>query len=139
MTPRDILILEWHKAKVALAQAKEAESILRAQVIQAVFTPKPLTEGYQTLELGNGYSLKANFRVNRKFTIDSDSLIEFLNQFGTASEEAFEISDKIVRWKGELSVSTYNALPVHFRHMFDAIIIASDGTPALELITPKSE
>lgn len=137
MTPRDALIVEWHKAQVALAQAKEAESMLRAQVIAEVFAPKPLTEGYHVLNLGNGYQLKANFRVNRKFTLDTDDLIDFLNRFQSTSAEAFDIGEKLVKWKGTLSMSTYNALPLHYRQIFDAIIVANDGTPALELITPE--
>ena len=139
MTPRDILIMEWHKAQVALAQAKEAESILRAQVIQAVFQPKPLTEGTQTLELGNGYKLKAGFRVNRKFTIDTDSLIDFVNRFQSISEETFDIGERLIKWKGTLSMSAYEVLPEHYRQMLDAIVVAADGTPSLELVTPNKE
>jgi hypothetical protein len=139
MNNYDQLIMDWYNAKVALAQAKEAESILREQVIRQVFQPLPMTEGTQTIELGRGYKLKAQFVVNRKFTIDSDALIEFLSKFETFSDEAAQISENIVRWKGELSMSTYRELPTHYRHMFDAIIVASDGMPQLDLITPKQD
>jgi len=138
MNARDALILEWHKAQTTLALAKEAESLLRAQVIAAEFQPEPLAEGTRTVELGQGYKLKAQFKVNRKFTIDSDALIDFLASLND-SEQALEISEKIVRWKAELSLSFYRTLPAHFRDIFDALIVAKDDMPTLELVIPTLE
>lgn len=139
MNARDALILEWHKAQTTLALAKEAESLLRAQVIAAEFQPEPLSEGTRTIELGQGYRLKAGFKASRKFTLDSDAMIDFLAQLESDNPESAEISQNAVRWKAELALTHYRSLPTDLRAKFDAIIVAKDDMPTLELVIPTLE
>ncbi len=61
---RDQLLMAWQASKDALTKAKEAELDLRKYVVSRAF-PAP-KEGVNTLELGEGYKLKASVKFNYK-------------------------------------------------------------------------
>jgi len=133
---RDAKILEWRAAQAALALAKEQEAALRAEVVALAFADHK-DEGTENVELGNGWKLKAVFKIGYTLDNKDDAVDKALSKIEKAGGEGEFIAGRLVKWKPELSVSEYKKLPDKFRKIIDAVLTTKPGTPSLELIEPK--
>lgn len=137
---RDAQILEWQEAVKALAKAKETESRLRAEVLSSCFSfGGDDREGTENVELGNGYKLKAVFKLYRRLNNKDDAVDKALTRIEKSGPEGEFIAGRLVKWKPELSASEYKNLPEKFKRLIDEVMTASPGTPSLELVVPKSK
>lgn len=138
---RDALILKWQEAVKALAAAKEAESVLRCEVLKNAFAfnPEALREGTENIELGNGYKLKATFKISRGFVGGNEALEKALQKIEKSGPEGEFIAERLIRWKPELSVSEYKKLPAKFENIINEVISSKEATPSVELVIPKSK
>lgn len=130
-----VLFAHWSAALAALPKAKEAienEMKLRKEMM-ATFFPEPV-EGVNTLDLEQGWVLRANYKIDRK--IDEAML-------PTVNAQLREIGvnpDPLVRYKPELDTKAYKALvqinPIAAK-VFDDAMTSKPASPILELKAPK--
>ena len=138
---RDAKILQWQEATKALAAAKDAEAALRKEVLAEAFAfdPEALREGTENFELGNGYKLKAVFKISRNLNNENEAVDKVLSKIEKTGPEGAFIAERLVKWKPELSVTEYKNLPDKFRKLIDEVVTSKEATPALELVAPKSK
>lgn len=138
---RDAKILAWEAAVKALAAAKDAEAALRKEVLAEAFAfdPEALREGTENFELGNGYKLKAVFKISRNLNNENEAVDKVLSKIEKTDPEGAFIAERLVKWKPELSVSEYKKLPEKFKKMFDEVVTSKEAVPSLELVSPKSK
>ena len=138
---RDAKILAWEAAVKALAAAKDAEAALRREVLAEAFQfdPEALREGTENFELGNGYKLKAVFKISRNLNNENEAVDKVLSKIEKTGAEGQFIAERLVKWKPELSVSEYKKLPEKFKKLFDEVVTSKEATPSLELVAPKSK
>ena len=138
---RDAKILAWEESVKALAAAKEAEAALRKEVLAEAFAfdPEALREGTENFELGNGYKLKAVFKISRNLNNENEAVDKVLSKIEKTGPEGAFIAERLVKWKPELSVSEYKKLPEKFKKLFDEVVTSKEAMPSLELVAPKSK
>ena len=138
---RDAKIIAWEAAVKALAAAKDAEAALRKEVLAEAFAfdPEALREGTENFELGNGYKLKAVFKISRNLNNENEAVDKVLSKIEKTGPEGAFIAERLVKWKPELSVSEYKKLPEKFKRLFDEVVTSKEVMPALELVAPKSK
>ena len=138
---RDAKILAWEAAVKALAAAKDAEAALRKEVLAEAFAfgPEALREGTENFELGNGYKLKAVFKISRNLNNENEAVDKVLSKIEKTGPEGAFIAERLVKWKPELSVSEYKKLPEKFKKLFDEVVTSKEAMPSLELVAPKSK
>ena len=138
---RDAKILAWEQTVKALAAAKDAEAALRKEVLAEAFAfdPEALREGTENFELGNGYKLKAVFKISRNLNNENEAVDKVLSKIEKTGPEGAFIAERLVKWKPELSVSEYKKLPEKFKKLFDEVVTSKEAMPALELVAPKSK
>lgn len=138
---RDAKILAWEQAVKALAAAKDAEAALRKEVLAEAFAfdPEALREGTENFELGNGYKLKAVFKISRNLNNENEAVDKVLSKIEKTGPEGAFIAERLVKWKPELSVSEYKKLPEKFKKLFDEVVTSKEAMPSLELVAPKSK
>lgn len=133
----DMVIGEWNDAVAALAKAKELESKLRTELVTRKF-PSHKDSGTENAELANGWKLKAVFKQNYNLQNKDDAVDKALSKIEKTSEAGAFIAARLVKWKPELSVTEYKALEPKLKKIIDEVLTISDGTPALELVAPKT-
>ena len=138
---RDAKILAWEAAVKELAAAKDAEATLRKEVLAEAFAfdPEALREGTENFELGNGYKLKAVFKISRNLNNENEAVDKVLSKIEKTGPEGAFIAERLVKWKPELSVSEYKKLPEKFKKLFDEVVTSKEAMPALEMVAPKSK
>ena len=138
---RDAKILAWEQAVKALAAAKDAEAALRKEVLAEAFAfdPEALREGTENFELGNGYKLKAVFKISRNLNNENEAVDKVLAKIEKTGPEGVFIAERLVKWKPELSVTEYKKLPEKFKKLFDEVVTSKEAMPSLELVAPKSK
>ena len=138
---RDAKILAWEAAVKALAAAKDAEAALRKEVLAEAFAfdPEALREGTENFELGNGYKLKALFKISRNLNNENEAVDKVLAKIEKTGPEGVFIAERLVKWKPELSVTEYKKLPEKFKKLFDEVVTSKEAMPSLELVAPKSK
>ena len=136
---RDAKILAWEAAVKALAAAKDAEAALRKEVLAEAFAfdPEALREGTENFELGNGYKLKAVFKISRNLNNENEAVDKVLSKIEKTGPEGAFIAERLVKWKPELSVTEYKKLPEKFKKLFDEVVTSKEAIPSLELVAPK--
>lgn len=135
---RDAKILQWQEAVKALAVAKEAEAALRNEVIAANFAEHK-DEGTENVELGNGYKLKAVFKLSYTLDNKEEGVDKALTKLEKMGAEGQFVAERLVRWKPELSVSEYKKLDEKYKKVIDTVLTTKPGLPSLELVEPKSK
>ena len=138
---RDAKILAWEAAVKELAAAKDAEATLRKEVLAEAFAfdPEALREGTENFELGNGYKLKAVFKISRNLNNENEAVDKVLAKIEKTGPEGVFIAERLVKWKPELSLTEYKKLPEKFKKMFDKVVTSKEAVPSLELVSPKSK
>ena len=138
---RDAKILAWEQAVKALAAAKDAEAALRKEVLAEAFAfdPEALREGTENFELGNGYKLKAVFKISRNLNNENEAVDKVLSKIEKTGPEGVFIAERLVKWKPELSITEYKKLPEKFKKLFDEVVTSKEAIPSLELVAPKSK
>jgi hypothetical protein len=154
-TNANMVLLEWKQAKEVLEAAKAKEMELRKHIVSKLhfFNPdnKKGTENY---DLGNGYSLKCvkkeNYKIENKkgeaFRVLSkmQELSISMSASSNGEERAFgeqlqEITKELFSFDANLKLTQFEKLPKGSaaRKLVEDILTITDGSPTLELVTPK--
>lgn len=121
------LLQQWSDLNTQLKAVKDAELGLRKQLF-AYFFPNP-EEGTNTVDLGNGWKLKAGYKLNR--SVDKAALMSVLKEMPEGSE------DTLIDYKPSLKLSAYRKLDKDICLVFDEALITKPGTPTLDIVPPK--
>lgn len=133
-------LLSWDWAAKALEQAKTLEMQLRKEILAELYdfdATVDLREGTENLELGNGYKLKAVFKVSRKLENKNGETKRALEKIQEYFDGGFVIAERLVKWSPELSTSEYKKLPADIRTVIDTCVTTKPSTPSLEIVEPK--
>lgn len=134
---KEIVLQQWLDASAKLAEAKEAEQVLRKQVVSLFPFDPNKKEGIEYLNLANGYKLKAQKKLN--YVLDKESIESALDLIEAEGETGKLLAERLVKWKPELSISEYRQLPEDYKKIVDKAVTTKDGMPTLELIEPKGK
>jgi len=104
---RDQVLMQWQVAKDAIEKAKAAEMEWREYVVKRAFPQKQ--EGTNTLELGNGYELKAVVKFNYNLA-DNQTVDKVLDDISKIGNEGTFIAERLVSWKPSFLLTEYRAL-----------------------------
>jgi hypothetical protein len=134
-------IQEWQRLDAQLDQVKQAEMALRCEIVMALCDTAKL-EGTETLELGNGWKIKAvkkqNYNLTNEFG-ETEKLLAAVGQINPA------IATGLVKWKPDMSLSTYKkelvplaATTPELATLLAHALIIKPGSPSLEIVPPKA-
>lgn len=127
----DEKLMEWEAIVLQATVLKDREMTLRKELFAMAF-PKP-TEGTNKLEIGNGYLLKGDYKLNRR--LDEAALPTVL---GKLKEINYPLIDRLVKYKPDMSIAEYRKLTDEQRKIMDECLTTSPGSPTLEIVAPKA-
>lgn len=143
---KDDVLVEWDKRKKALEQAKADEMEFRKYVVKRAF-PNP-TEGTNTIELGNGYELKANIKFNYNLA-DNDIVEKTLEKIAKIGNQGTFIADRLVSWTPNFLLTEYRQLQEEMKKgsieatqiikLISEMLIVKDAAPSLNIKEPKAK
>ena len=140
-------LLMLHKQKQeTLAALKEEELELRKYIINRAFPQKE--EGTNTLELGNGYELKAVVKYNYKLA-DNDTVEKTLQEIAAIGNEGSFIADRLVSWTPNFLKTEYTKLQEDagagdetakkILKLTEKMLTINDAAPTLTIKPPKAK
>ncbi len=136
---RDNLVVNWLQAKKNLQLAKDAERALREKIIDTLFGHyDECDEGQKTHELGRGYALKCQFKLNRKLDNSQDQVAEALDKIRQSSMGGLLIAEDLVKWEPKLNLRRYKSLSGEILHMIDEVIWTEPASPILTFSEPEA-
>jgi hypothetical protein len=143
---QDQLLMRWQDCKNTLAAAKEAEIELRKYIVSRAF-PNP-NEGMNTLELGEGYQLKAAVKFNYNLE-DNKKVEDGLNRIEQIGNQGKFIADRLVSWQPTFLLTEYRVLQTEAKEgsqeakqilaIVNDFLIITEVAPALDIKQPKGK
>lgn len=140
---QDQLLMKHVALKQALEQAKEAEMDLRKYIVNRAFPQKQ--EGTNTLELGNGYELKATVKFNYKLA-DNDTVEKTLDAIAATGNQGSFIAERLVGWTPNFHLTEYRKLQEDaaisaeakaILELVNVMLTITDAAPTLTVKEPK--
>ncbi len=119
----------WHEIKAQAAKLNEQEKELRIEIFQLAFPNPEEGSKYNKLDLEDGYMLQGDYKINRR--IDEAALGEVQKQMDPV------MFNRAFRFKPELNKSGFKDLTEEQRAIASIAIIATPGTPALDIVQKK--
>jgi len=143
---QDELLMCHQDLKTELADLKEREMELRKYIVKRAF-PNP-NEGVNTLELGNGYQLKAKVAFNYKLE-ENDKVEAGLEKISRIGNDGAFIADRLVSWTPNFLLTEYRALQeasnggsltakAILKEVHEFLVI-TDAAPTLDIKAPKAK
>lgn len=136
-TNKDALLTQWKEASELLAKIKVTEAELRKQVVEAFSEEaKPGYSGTENVDVGWGYKLKIEHKLNYKLdaTEDAAKTWKALDAIEKSQEGGNVIAERLVKWTPELRVGEYKKLSPAQQKIIDKVLTITDATPAVSLI-----
>lgn len=143
---RDEVLAEWEKRQKLLAQAKADEMDFRKYVVQRAFPQAQ--EGTNTIELNNGYSLKANIKYNYKLA-ENKIVEDGLDKLAKIGNNGSFIADRLISWTPNFLLTEYREIQkqadegsLEAKEMLKVIttfLTISEAAPTLEIKEPKAK
>lgn len=142
---QDELLVRHQELKSKLEKAKEAEMELRKYIVARAFPDAK--EGTNTLDLGNGYKLKAGVKFNYKLDPDPDKVQAALDRIAKMGNEGSFIADRLVTWSADFKLTEYRKLEAEdateqqkaMKKEIDSVLTITDAAPTLEIKEPKEK
>lgn len=127
-----LTINEWNEFAKGISKFKALERALRDELVFELFD-RAIDSGSESIELGNGYSLKATKALNYSL---SGELEQVITLCAVLSDED---SKRLIRWKPELVVSEYLKSTPDVQEMFNGILTIKPAAPVLEVVLPEAK
>jgi hypothetical protein len=149
-TPDGVLML-WVHSKKILETAKSDEMEIRKTAVK-IYVPKP-SEGMNTVELGNGFKLKAQVSYNYNLDPDNAKVEAALDAIAALGNEGPFIAERLVKWTPDFLLTEYRLLQDDVqnkdsaRHEFskkvlkilESVLTLTDAAPKLEIKEAKKK
>ena len=142
---QDELLVKHIALKQAVKQAKEAEMELRKYIVNRAFPQK--VEGTNTLELGNGYQLKAKVAFNYQLA-DNETVEKTLDAIAKVGNQGSFIAERLVSWEPSFLLTEYRNLTEAAPHSAEAqeilalvgnMLTITEAAPTLDVKEPKKK
>lgn len=143
---QDELLMRHEQLKAALTQAKEAEMELRKYIVKRAF-PIP-QEGTNTLELANGYQLKAGVKFNYKL-LENNVVENCLDAIAKVGNQGAFIAERLVSWTPNFLLTEFRELEKQAKEgsfeakeilkLVNEMLIIDDAAPTLNIKAPKGK
>jgi len=140
---RDELLMEWQTLKTAIETAKANEMDMRKFIVKKAFPEAQ--EGTNTVELGNGYELKAKVSYNYKLA-DNDTVEKTLDEIAKVGNQGSFIAERLVSWKPSFLLTEYRTLQEDqtdegkkILKLVSNMLTISEAAPGLEIKPPKDK
>lgn len=143
---QDELLVRHEQLKADLEKAKATEMELRKYIVKRAF-PNP-TEGVNTIELGNGYQLKAGVKYNYKLA-DNDTVERGLEKIVRIGNSGAFVADRLISWTPNFLLTEYRALQEQaaqgsveakaILNEVNSFLTITDAAPTLEIKAPKAK
>ena len=141
---QDALLMRWAALKKAVEAAKEQEMELRKYIVTRAFPNAD--EGTNTIELGNGYKLKAVVKYNYNLA-DNDTVEAGLDAISKIGNDGKFIADRLVSWKPSFLKTEYTQLlddkskgskiASDILDVVTTFLTIKDAAPTLDIVEPK--
>ncbi len=141
---QDALLMLHKQMQDDLSTLKAKELELRKYIVNRAFPSK--SEGTNTLELGNGYELKAVVKYNYKLA-DNDIVEKTLQLIAESSNEGPFIADRLVSWTPNFLKTEYTKLQEDAERgsesakrilkLTEIMLTIDDAAPTLSIKEPK--
>lgn len=140
---QDELLVKHIALKEAVDKAKEAEMELRKYIVNRAFPEKK--EGMNTLELGEGYQLKATVKFNYNLA-DNDTVEKTLDKIAKIGNDGAFIAERLVGWTPSFHLTEYrnlveaapsSAVAQEILAAIGEMLIITDAAPELKIKEPK--
>ncbi len=141
---QDALLILHKQMQDDLVVLKEKELELRKYIVNRAFPQKE--EGTNTLELGNGYELKAVVKYNYKLA-DNDTVEKTLQEIAAIGNEGSFIADRLVSWTPNFLKTEYTKLQEDagtgdetakkILKLTEKMLTINDAAPTLTIKEPK--
>jgi hypothetical protein len=105
---QDELLMAWQKIKNDIETLKKSEMDLRKYIATRAFPEK--REGTNTVELGNGYELKAKIKYNYKLDNDNAKIQAGLEKLAKTGNDGSFIAERMISWKPNFLLSEYRPI-----------------------------
>jgi hypothetical protein len=143
---QDALLMTHKQMQDDLSSLKAKELELRKYIVNRAFPQKE--EGTNTLELGNGYELKAVVRYNYKLA-DNDIVEKTLQLIAEVGNEGPFIADRLVSWTPNFLKTEYTKLQEdaaagnenakRILKLIEVMLEITDAAPTLTIKAPKGD
>ena len=141
---RDQLLMLHKEKQDALAAMKAEELELRKYIVDRAFPEKQ--EGTNTVDLGNGYELKATVKYNYKLA-DNDTVDKCLEAVTKIGNQGAFIADRLVSWSPSFLLTEYRQLQEEAEKgsedakailkAIEPMLTISEAAPTLTIKEPK--
>lgn len=143
---QDELLVKHQELKDAIEKAKADEMELRKYIVNRAFPNKH--EGTNTLELGNGYQLKAGVKFNYKLA-DNDTVEAGLDKIASMGNRGAFIAERLVSWTPNFLLTEYRVLQEDAEKgsleaksilkEVNSFLTITDAAPSLDIKEPKGK
>jgi len=143
---QDALLMRWDALKQAVEAAKEQEMELRKYIVTRAFPNAD--EGTNTIELGEGYKLKAVVRYTYKLA-DNKTVTDVLQKIGKLGNEGEFVADRLVSWTPNFLKSEFTKLQEEASEgskfaadtilLINEMLTISNAAPTLDIVEPKKK
>lgn len=130
-------IAAWDETKARLALLREREAEMRQDILNELYANHEI--GVNTIELANGYELKATFKETFSLIEEDNRLDSALDAIDNLGERGKLITERLVKWKPALVKSEYDQLPDDIRRIFDTAVLVKPAAATLEIKAPKTK
>lgn len=134
---RDQLLVLWNNLTSTLETVKKNEMELRKYIVAREF-PKA-EEGVNSVQIGNGYELKATVKFTYNLDNKDDKVNIALDEIAKTGNEGNFIAERLVSWKPSLSIKEYRELEPQYKKIIDKVLTIKDAAPTLEIKEPKGK
>ena len=141
---QDALLMRWDALKKAVEAAKEQEMELRKYIVTCAFPNAD--EGTNTIELGEGYKLKAVVKYNYTLS-DNDTVEAGLDAISKIGNDGKFIADRLVSWTPNFLKREYTQLlddkskgskiASDILDVVTTFLTIKDAAPTLDIVEPK--
>lgn len=141
---KDEVLAHWESLKTSLAKLKEEELAFRKYVVSRAFPTA--NEGTNTVELNNGYKLKAVVKYNYKLS-ENKIVEEGLDKLAKIGNNGAFIADRLVSWTPNFLLTEYREIQKQAEEglleaksmlqIIDTFLTITDAAPTLDIVEPK--
>lgn len=141
---QDQLLVQHQAIKDQIEVLKAQEMSLRKYIVDRAFPERH--EGVNTVELGNGYSLKAKVKYSYKIDKPANEVWASLERIRKIGNKGPFIADKLVSWKASFLLTEYRPLIEEkdeseeskaILKEISSFLIIEEAAPELDIKGPK--
>ena len=123
-------LANWQEIAKLAAHYKEQESQLRDKVVAMLADPS-IDEGTEKVEIVPGWLVEIGKSLTYKLDNSEDKVL------AVAAILDGDLAPKLIKWKPELSVSTYKQLDVETKALFNGCLEIKPAKPTLKIVEKK--